>query len=156
MTLALGQKAPDFTLYSSERKPITLSELRGKNVVLLFIPAAFTGVCTKEFCTMRDEIQDYNALNAEVIGLSVDMLYTLAKWKEQEGYNFTLLSDFNKEVSAAYDSLLEEFAFGYRGVSKRSVFVIDKEGVLRHMEIMPGTGEMPDLQKIKDVLATLN
>lgn len=155
MTIETGQIAPDFTLFASDKKEFTLSSLRGKNVVLLFIPAAFTGVCTLEFCTMRDELDQYNALNAEVIGISVDMLYTLAKWKEMEQLNFMLLSDFNKTVSRAYDSLIENWNFNMQGISKRAVFVIDTNGIIRHIEILANTGDMPNLPAIKAVLKTL-
>jgi glutaredoxin-dependent peroxiredoxin len=154
--LQVGQNAPDFTLFNAEKESITLSQFRGRNVVLLFFPQAFTGVCTKELCDMRDNLQVYNNLNAEVIALSVDSVFTLAKWKEMEGYNFQMLSDFNKEVSKAYDTIYETFAFGMIGVSKRSAFVIDKDGILRYVEVLENAGEVPSFDNIRATLSALN
>src|SRR3954468_23208485 len=120
MAIQPGQKAPDFTLYDTDKKPVTLSELQGKNVLLLFFPLAFTGTCTKELCSVRDNIATYNNANAEVFGISVDSLHTLARYKEDQHLNFTLLSDFNKETSEAYGSLYPLFGYDMKGVSKRS------------------------------------
>lgn len=154
--LQVGQNAPDFTLFNAEKESISLSQFKGRNVVLLFFPQAFTGVCTKELCDMRDNLQVYNNLNAEVIAISVDSVFTLAKWKEMEGYNFQMVSDFNKDVSKAYDTLYETFAFGMIGVSKRSAFVIDKEGVLRYVEVLENAGEVPSFENILSTLSALN
>ena len=112
MGLNIGDKAPGFKLYSSEKEEIALDNFAGKNVVLLFFPQAFTGVCTTELCSVRDGIADYNHLNAEVLAISVDSIFTLARFKEDQALNFRLLSDFNKEISAAYGALYEEFVFG--------------------------------------------
>ena len=101
MKLELGKPAPDFKLVDSDKQTVSLSDLKGKNVVLLFFPAAFTGICTKELCQTRDEMSFYNDLNATVLAISVDLPFTLAKFKEDNNYNFTLLSDFNKEASTA-------------------------------------------------------
>jgi peroxiredoxin len=154
--LQVGQNAPDFTLFNAEKESITLSQFKGRNVVLLFFPQAFTSVCTKELCDMRDNLQVYNNLNAEVIAISVDSVFTLAKWKEMEGYNFQMVSDFNKDVSKAYDTIYETFAFGMIGVSKRSAFVIDKEGVLRYVEVLENAGEEPSFENILSTLSALN
>lgn len=154
--LQVGQNAPDFTLFNAEKESITLSQFKGRNVVLLFFPQAFTSVCTKELCDMRDNLQVYNNLNAEVIAISVDSVFTLAKWKEMEGYNFQMVSDFNKDVSKAYDTMYETFAFGMIGVSKRSAFVIDKEGVLRYVEVLENAGEEPSFENILSTLSALN
>lgn len=105
---------------------------------------------------MRDNLQVYNNLNAEVLALSVDSVFTLAKWKEMEGYNFQMLSDFNKDVSKAYDTIYETFAFGMMGVSKRSAFVIDKDGVLRYVEVLENAGEVPSFENILATLSALN
>src|SRR5258708_32899530 len=126
MKIEVGQQAPDFSLYNSEKNKTTLSELKGQNVLLLFFPAAFTGTCTKELCSVRDNISLYNEVNAKVFGISVDTIYSLAKYKDEQKLNFALLSDFNKEVSTAYGCLYDSFSFGMKGVSKRSAFVIDK------------------------------
>lgn len=155
MSIQIGQAAPDFTLYNSEKKEITLSDLKGKNVLLLFFPLAFTGVCTKELCSVRDNLSWYNNVGAKVIGISVDSLHTLAKFKEEQNLNFTLLSDFNKEVSAMYDTLYKEFGYNMKGVSKRSAFIIDREGILRYFEVLENAGEVPDFEKIKKVLSEI-
>lgn len=151
----VGQKAPDFTLFDSEKKELTLTELQGKPVLLLFFPLAFTSVCTTELCSVRDNIGWYNNLNAKVIGISVDSLQTLNRFKEDQQLNFTLLSDFNKDVSKAYNSIYEQFGYGMKGVSKRSAFVIDKDGIIQYAEILENAGEIPDFQKIKMTLESL-
>jgi glutaredoxin-dependent peroxiredoxin len=156
MKIEIGQQAPDFTLYNSEKEQITLSGQRGKNVLLLFFPLAFTSTCTEELCSVRDNIVFYNNSNAEVFGISVDALQTLAKYKEDQRLNFTLLSDFNKEVSTLYGSLYEMFGYNMKGVSKRSAFVIDKEGIVRYAEVLENAGKVPDFEAIQQVLAGLN
>jgi peroxiredoxin len=156
MSLKLNENAPNFTLLNTLKKEVKLSEMKGKNVVLLFFPLAFTGVCTNELCSVRDSLADYNQLNANVYGISVDSLFALAKYKEEQKLNFELLSDFNKNVSLAYNCLYENFAFGMKGVSKRSAFVIDKNGILKHIEILENAGELPNFEAIKTVLKNLN
>lgn len=157
MPLTIGRPAPEFTLFDSDKNKVSLQEFKGKNVVLLFFPLAFTITCTKELCTIRDTISQYNHLNAQVFGISTDSLFTLAKFKEEEQLNFPLLSDYNKEVSAAYDSLYETFpAFDMKGVSKRSAFVIDKEGSVVYAEICPVPGDEPDYNAINSALANSN
>lgn len=155
MAIQLGQQAPDFTLRDTEKNKVTLSELKGKNVVLLFFPLAFTGVCTKELCSVRDNMALYNNTNAVVFGLSVDSLYSLKKFKEEQNLNFELLSDFNKEVSTAYSSLYETFSNDMKGVSKRSAFVIDKDGIVRYAEVLENAGEVPDFNAIQQTLEGL-
>lgn len=105
---------------------------------------------------MRDNIAAYNNLNAQILAVSVDSPFTLNKFKEDQGLNFPLLSDFNKEVSAAYDSLYEEFVMGMRGVSKRSAFVIDKEGIVRYAEVLDAAGNLPNFEAINGTLSQLN
>ena len=156
MKVAIGQVAPDFSLYDTEKNKVTLSDLRGKNVVLLFFPFAFSSVCTKEMCSVRDSIGGYAKLDAEIFGISVDSHYTLAKFKQDQNLNFSLLSDFNKEVSASYGTLYEKFGLNMRGVSKRSAFVIDKQGMLRYEEILENPGETPDFGRIQATLALIN
>src|SRR5687767_4638549 len=99
MPLNPGDEAPDFTLCNAEKQEVSLSDFRGRPVVLLFFPQAFSGGCTKELCGVRDSMQEYTTLGADVLAISVDSVFTLAKWKEMEKFNFELLSDFNKEVS---------------------------------------------------------
>lgn len=157
MGISLGNPAPAFSLVSDAKETVNLSDFKGKNVVVLFFPLAFTGVCTTELCTMRDDIANYNDMNAQIIGVSVDSPFVLEQYKAAQNLNFPLLSDFNKEASAAYDSLYEEFpAFGMRGVSKRSAFVIDKEGIVRHQEVCASPGDLPDFNAIKEALSKLN
>jgi peroxiredoxin len=155
MPIQTGQKAPDFNLYDSDKKKVSLSDYKGKNVLLLFFPQAFTGTCTKELCSTRDNIATYNQANAQVFGISVDSVFTLGKYKEEQQLNFPLLSDFNKEVSAAYGSLYETFAFDMKGVSKRSAFVIDKEGVVRYAEVLETATDLPDFAAIQKTLSTI-
>lgn len=150
-----GDKAPDFSLRATDKSLVKLSEYRGKNVVLLFFPFAFTGVCTKELCYMRDSLAQYENLDAQILAISVDSPYTLAKWKEEQQFNFPLLSDFNKTVSKKYDTIYKEFALGLKGVSKRSAFVIDREGVLRFVEVLENAGELPDFDAIQSILKNL-
>jgi peroxiredoxin len=155
MKIEVGQAAPGFTLFDSEKKEVSLGELKGKNVLLLFFPLAFTSVCTKELCEVRDTISIYNNANAAVFGISSDSLFTLAKFKEEQNLNFSLLSDYNKDTATAYGSLYETFGFGMKGVAKRSAFVIDKEGIIRYAEVLENAGEVPDFTAIRDVLAKL-
>ncbi len=151
-----GDKAPDFSLRATDKSVVKLSEQRGKNVVILFFPFAFTGVCTKELCYMRDSLAQYEKLDAQILAISVDSPFTLAKWKEEQGFNFPMLSDFNKTASKKYDSLYKEFAMGLKGVSKRSAFVVDKKGVIRYAEVLENAGEMPNFDSLEAVLKTLN
>ena len=155
MIIEIGQQAPDFSLYDSEKKLVRLADQKGNNVLLLFFPLAFTSTCTRELCSIRDNIGFYNSTEAIVYGISVDSLHTLAKFKEEQKFNFTLLSDFNKVVSSAYGSLYEEFGYGMKGVSKRSAFIIDKNGVVRYAEVLENAGEVPHFERIHEVLAGL-
>jgi glutaredoxin-dependent peroxiredoxin len=156
MKIITGQAAPDFTLYNSEKQKVTLSALQGQNVLLLFFPLAFTSVCTAELCTVRDNMSWYNSINATVMGISVDALHSLRKYKEDQQFSFTLLSDFNKDVSRAYGSIYEMFGYNMKGVSKRSAFVIDKEGIVRYAEVLENADQVPDFLKINQVLETLH
>jgi len=155
MPLKLNQLAPDFSLFDTNKKPIALHDFKGKNVVLVFFPFAFSSTCTKEVCELRDNYSYYENLDSEVLGISVDSLYTNAKFKELNQLNFPLLSDFNKEVSRLYDALNESFAFDYHGVSRRATFVIDKEGTLVYEEILASSGDYPNMEKLKGVIASL-
>ena len=156
MAIAIGQTAPNFSLFDSEKNKVTLSEMKGKNVVLLFFPLAFTGVCTKELCSVRDNIATYNDTNAQVLGISVDSLFVLDKFKQEQNLNFPLLSDFNKEAAKAFDVLYEVFpAFEMQGVSKRAAFVVDKEGVIKNAEICATPGDLPDFTAIQSTLQSI-
>ncbi|GAB3794306.1 peroxiredoxin [Spirosoma humi] len=154
--LTPGQKAPEFSLFSSDKKEVALSTFKGKNVIILFFPMAFTSVCTAELCEMRDNISTYSALNAEILGISVDSPFTLAKFKEEQNLPFDLLSDFNKEVSQAYDTYYETFVMNLKGVSKRSAFVVDKDGVIQYAEVLESAGDVPNFQAVQQTLTSLN
>ncbi len=154
--MEIGQSAPGFTLYDTDKKKVSLSDFKGKNVLLLFYPQAFTGVCTKELCAVRDDISRYSNVNAQVIGISVDSVFTLAKYKEEQQYNFPLLSDFNKDVSALYDTLYTDWILDMKGVSKRSAFIVDKAGNIRYAEVLESAGDMPDFKEINEILDGLN
>jgi glutaredoxin-dependent peroxiredoxin len=156
MKIEIGSKAPAFTLFDSEKKKVSLHDFAGHNVLILFFPQAFTGVCTKELCSVRDNMAGYAQMNAQVFGISVDSVFTLAKFKEEQGLNFTLLSDFNKETSAAYGSLYDSFVFDMKGVSKRSAFVIDGDGIVRYAEVLDNAGEIPSFEAIQATLASLS
>ena len=156
MPVEIGQKAPDFTLFDSEKKQVTISDYSDQNVLLLFFPLAFTKTCTAELCYIRDNISLYNKADAKVFGISVDALHTLAKYKTDQQLNFTLLSDFNKDVSRLYDSLYEMFSYNMKGVSKRSAFVIDKKGIVRYAQVLENAGEIPDFEAIQAMLEELN
>ncbi len=157
MSIVKGQIAPAFSLYNTEKIKVTLYDHRGSNVVLLFFPLAFTGTCTKELCNVRDNIALYNNMHATVFGISIDSLFTLKKYKEEQGLNFDLLSDFNRQTAKEYDVLYDVFpSFEMQGVSKRAVFIIDKEGVVQYNEICAVPSDLPDFEAMKKVLEGLN
>ena len=155
MAIEIGQLAPEFALFDTEKNKASLSDFKGKNVLILFFPLAFTGVCTAELCSVRDNIALYNQANAQVLGISVDSIFTLGKFKEEQKLNFPLLSDFNKETSAAYSSLYENFVLDMKGVSKRSAFVVDKDGKIAYAEVLESAGDQPNFAAIKTVLEGL-
>ncbi len=148
MAITIGQQAPDFSLYNTAKQKVTLSELKGNSVVLLFFPQAFTGTCTTELCTVRDTIATYNNVAATVYGISVDSVFTLGKYKEEQNLNFELLSDFNKTTSEAYGCLYDTFVFDMKGVAKRSAFVINAEGVVTYTEVLESAGDLPNFDAI--------
>jgi peroxiredoxin len=155
MSATVGQQAPDFQLPDQDKNMVSLSNSKGKNVVLLFFPAAFTSTCTKELCQTRDELSFFGNLNAEVFGISVDMPFTLAKFRADNNLNFSLLSDFNKEAITAFGCKYDTWILGLKGVAKRSSFVIDKEGVIRFAEILENASDYPDFAGIKKTLEGL-
>ncbi len=155
MKIEIGKPAPDFTLYDSAKNKVTLSDYKGQKVVLLFFPLAFTGVCTKELCSVRDNMAFYNTADAVVLGISVDAPATLARFKEEQKLDFLLLSDFNKEASTMYETIYDSFMGWMKGVSRRSAFVIDSEGVLQYAEILANAGDLPNFEAIESVLKTL-
>jgi glutaredoxin-dependent peroxiredoxin len=151
MSIQTGDKAPGFSLYSSEKQLVHLADFKGRNVVLLFFPLAFTNTCTKQLCSARDEMEVYNALDAEVLAISVDTPQSLARYKQDNQFNFTLLSDFNKDTIKAYDAIYEQFGHNMKGVGKRA-FVIDGEGIVRYAEVLENAGNIPDVDAIQNAL----
>ena len=156
MVLKKGDKAPDFRLFSSEKKEVSLADYSGKNLIVHFFPAAFTGTCTTQLCTLRDAISLYHNDKTDVIAISVDSLFTLAKFKEDQKLNFTLLSDFNKVTSKDYGAFYNEFVFGMKGVSRRAAFIIDKEGTIQYAEVLESAGDLPNFAAIDEVLNKLS
>lgn len=157
MSIQTGQKAPEFSLFDTDKNKVSLADQKGSNVVVLFFPLAFTGVCTTELCNVRDNIAIYNNTNAKVFGVSVDSLFSLGKFRAEQNLNFPLLSDFNKEAAQAFNVLYETFpAFEMQGVSKRAAFVIDKEGVVRYAEVCATPGDLPNFAAIQQTLVELN
>jgi len=124
-------------------------------VLLLFFPQSFTGVCTKELCSVRDNIALYQDVNATVLGISVDSVFTLAKFKEEQQLNFPLLSDFNKKVSELYHAIYQDWILDMKGVSKRSAFLIDKNGIVQYVEVLENPGEIPNFEKINETFLKL-
>lgn len=158
MSINVGDQAPDFTLKSKsdDLNDISLSDYKGqKNVVILFVPLAYTSVCTDELCSVSGGLADYDALDAQVLGISVDSPFAQEAWAKESGITFPLLSDFNKEVSAAYGSQFEDL-LGFKGVAKRSAFVVDKSGVVRFASVSDDPTVVPDFDAIKACLKELS
>ncbi|HZY36027.1 MAG TPA: peroxiredoxin [Mucilaginibacter sp.] len=152
MPLQPGQPAPQFTLISTEKKPVSLSDFKGKKVILHFFPFAFTGTCTTQLCTMRDNFGYYDGMNAVILGISVDSPHTLLRFKQENNYQFELLSDFNKEASPAYGAFYEVFHLGLKGVSKRAAFVIDEEQNIVYAEVLESAKDLPDFNAIAEAV----
>jgi peroxiredoxin len=152
MSVDVGSKAPDFTLTDQDRHPVTLSAQHGRPVVLAFFPAAFSSVCTKELCTFRDQLAKLNRADAQVYGISVDTFFALKAFQTDQQLTFPLLSDFNKQVIRDY-GVFNEDMIGLKGIAKRAVFVLDKDGVVRHREVLDDARNEPDYQKVFDALA---
>lgn len=155
MSLQIGDKAPDFKLFSSEKEEVSLKNFEGENLLILFFPQAFTGVCTTELCSVRDNMAFYNNVKAKVVAISVDSIFTLDRFKKDQNLNFQLLSDFNKEVSPKYGAFYDSFVFNMKGVSKRSAFVVDKNGTIQYAEVLESAGDLPDFEKITKTLESL-
>ena len=153
--LQIGQKAPDFKLINTNKEEVTLANFKGKNLVVFFFPKAWTGVCTKEMCSIQEDYNAYSGMNAETIGVSVDSFFALKRFGEDNKITFPLLSDFNKIMIRDYDMILPDFAFGYKNVAKRATVVIDKEGIVRYIEVLPNPGEMPNMDAIKQAVQQL-
>jgi len=155
MALQVGQQAPDFTLKSNKMQDVKLSDLRGNKVLLLFVPLAFTGVCTKELCSMRDSLKEYEGLDCKVFGLSTDSPFALDAWAKEQSYQFPLLSDYNKETAREYGALYDDL-MGFKGVCKRSAFVIDRQGAVQYAEVLADARNVPNFDAIKSCLKQLS
>jgi peroxiredoxin len=147
MAVAVGSKAPDFTLTNQDREAVTLSKLQGRPVVLAFFPAAFSSVCTKELCTFKDSMAQLGKANAQVFGISVDTFFALKAFQDQQKLTFPLLSDFNKTVIRDY-GVFNEDMIGLKGIAKRATFVIDKDGIVTHAEVLEDARNEPDYAKV--------
>jgi glutaredoxin-dependent peroxiredoxin len=144
----IGDTAPDFSLQDTEGKYITLSDLTAEGkCLLLFFPLAFSGVCTEEMCTTRDNMKLYNSLGTSVAGISIDSFFTLREFKKINNLNFMLLSDFNKTVSREYQCLYDDY-YGMSGVAKRGAFVIDTEKNILYKEVLDQDDQFPDFTTI--------
>ena len=154
MAASVGTTAPDFTLMDQDRQPVTLSALRGAPVVLVFFPAAFSSVCTKELCTFRDGMGQLSKAHAQVYGISVDTFFTLKAFHDAQHFTFSLLSDFNKTTIRDY-GVFNEDMIGLKGIAKRAVFVLDSNGVVRHQEVLEDARNEPDYGKVFASLAAL-
>ncbi|MBX2920609.1 MAG: redoxin domain-containing protein [Chitinophagaceae bacterium] len=152
MAIAVGTKAPDFTLINTEKKEVSLKDFAGKTLVINFFPAAFTGVCAEQLCSNRDDMDFYNGLGATVVGVSVDLPFSLGEFKTQQNINFDLLSDFNKDMIKAYDMYLEDFVLGLKGVSRRGVVVVDKTGTVVYAEETANPGTQVNFAALKQAL----
>jgi glutaredoxin-dependent peroxiredoxin len=155
MAIAVGSKAPLFRLFNTERKEVSLSDFAGKILVIQFFPAAFTSVCTAQVCTTRDELSFYNDLGATVIGISVDMPFSLKAFKEKNNINYELLSDFNKLMIHEYEMYHCNFILGIKGVAKRGVIVIDANGNIAYAEETDKPGTQVNFAALKEALQKL-
>lgn len=153
MAVDLGSKAPDFTLLDQDRQPVTLSAALQKGpVILAFLPGAFSSVCTAEMCTFRDALAMLEP--AQVIGITTDTFFTLKAWADQQRFTFPLLSDYNKEVIRAYDVVNPEM-IGLKNIARRAVFVIDRDGIVRHRQVLDDARQEPDYDKVRAALAAV-
>ena len=158
MSLKVEENAPQFTLINQDKEKVSLKDFGDRNVVILFFPFANTSVCTAEMNYMKDNLDEFKELNAEVLGISVDSPFALKMWAEKNAFTFNLLSDFNRVVAPKYDSLYDVFAPGkydFKGVAKRSAFVVGKDGKIKYSEICNSAGDQPDYKAIKNTLNNL-
>lgn len=158
MTLDVNQQAPDFHAMRADGETVDefrlYENLGQKHIVLAFFPLAFTGVCTNEMCAFRDQLPQFSDLNAQVYGISVDSPFSLNVYIQQNELTFPLLSDFNREISRSFGVLHDELK-GLREISKRSVFVLDPEGIVRYRWVSDDPGQMPDLEAVRSALREL-
>ncbi len=155
--LLIGEKAPDFTLPDTELKPRNLREFQGQKVVLAFFVGAFTSVCTKEMCTFRDSMTRLTDLKAQVIGISVSDPFSNKAFAEKNNLPFPVLSDYTREVVKAYNLEFPDFA-GLKGytVAKRSIFVLDRQGIIRYIWITENPSVEPNYSRVEQALSELS
>jgi peroxiredoxin len=152
MAVEVGAKAPDFTLPNQNREQVTLSEqLKNGPVVLAFFPAAFSGVCTKEMCTFRDSMAELNKASGTVLGVSTDTFFALKAWGDQQKLTFPLLSDYNKDVIRQYDVVNPDMV-GLKDIAKRAVFVVGRDGIVKHREVLDDARNEPDYAKVTQAI----
>ncbi|MEK7819257.1 MAG: redoxin domain-containing protein [Bacteroidota bacterium] len=153
MSLTVGSVAPDFSLTNIDREKKSLSALKGKKVVLVFLPGAFTGVCTKEVCSFQSSLAAYSQLNAEVLAITVDSHFANKAWADANGIKYPVLSDYSRETISNYGGLHFDFA-GMSGYSaaKRSVFVVNEEGIISYAWVSENPGVEPPYEEIKNAL----
>lgn len=154
MSVDVGSIAPDFTLMDQDRLPVTLSSFRGQPVVLAFFPAAFSGTCTHELCTFRDQLGELNQVQAQVLGISVDTFFALKAFHDKEQLAFPLLCDFNKGTIRTY-GVVNPDMIGLHDIAKRAVFVLDRKGVVRYREVLDDARNEPDYAKVIGVAKAL-
>ena len=156
MAVQVGTQAPSFTLVDTDKKQRSLDEFKGKKLVIAFFPGAFTGVCTKEMCALRDSMSKFNELNAQVIGISVDSPFANKGFSETNKLQFPLLSDYTRTAVKAYGVELQNFA-GLEGytVAQRSVFVLDQDGVIRYAWVAENPGIEPNYDEITKAVASI-
>ena len=156
MPLRHGELLPDLTLPSHGGEQVTLSEFRGQPLVILFFPLAFSSTCTEELCTMGEDLDAYQVLDANVVAISVDSPYALGRFRTECDADFPFLSDFNRDASMAFDVLRESpLGPGLRGVSDRAAFVADAEGRITYVWHSTNPGILPPFEEIKDALREL-
>jgi peroxiredoxin len=154
MSVDVGAKAPDFTLPNQDRENVSLSDrLRHGPVVLAFFPAAFSSVCQQEMCTLRDSMSELNNAKAQVLGISTDTFFALKAWGDQHRLNFPLLSDYNKDVIRKY-GVVNADMIGLKDIAKRAVFVIGKDGTVKHREVLDDARNEPDYARVKQAVAS--
>ena len=155
MSIDVGAKAPDFALPNQDRETVRLSEVVKKGpVVLAFLPGAFSGTCTAEMCNFRDSWPELGKTGAQIVGVSTDTFFALKAWGDQQKYDFPLLSDYNKDVIRQY-GVVNPDMIGMKDIAKRAVFVIDRDGVVRHREVLDDARNEPDYGKVRQTLASI-
>ncbi len=154
--IEVGHKAPDFKLPDTDKNEVTLESFKGKNLVIFFFPMAWTGVCTKEMCSVQEDYKMYNSLNAAVIGISVDSHLALKKFKEENKIEYPLLSDFNKTTIHDFGIVQSSFSAVYKDVAKRATVIIDKNGIVKYIQVTPTPGDLPEMEPIKAALKAIS